>query len=70
MSAKAIEQVLDGPAGYAVAIAAVVIGVLVLVEFAKSQVPNVINPLNNLDANLGLTGFDDFVSGLFQPPAQ
>lgn len=37
MSAKAVEKILDGPGGYAIAIAAAVLAVVVLVEFIKNE---------------------------------
>lgn len=70
MNGANIAKVLDGPAGYVVVIAAA--GVLFLMIWNKvSKVgSDALQAGNNFDANLGLSGFDDWVSSLFASPTQ
>lgn len=64
MSAKAIEKILDGPGGYAIAIAAAVLGFVVILEFIKNAGPSVGNSAGSTVGNF-FTGLGNAIQQPF-----
>jgi hypothetical protein len=64
LNARAIEKLLDGPAGYAIAIGAAVIGVLIILEFVKNQGPAVGNSAGGTVGNF-ITGLGSAIQAPF-----
>lgn len=70
MNGANIAKAIDGPAGYVLVIAAAGVLFLVIWNKVSSVGSSAISAGNNLDANLGLSGFDAWVSSWFSAPSE
>jgi hypothetical protein len=75
VSGAAAKALATPGAGYVILFAAGVVTLIVFVEYVKAQlpknpIPGALDSLSNFDQNVGLGGFDAWVSGLFSAPVQ
>jgi hypothetical protein len=75
MKGAAAKALATPGSGYVLLAIAGVVTLIVLVEYVKAQlpknpIPGAVDSLNNFDQNIGLGGFDSWVSGLFSAPVQ
>jgi hypothetical protein len=67
---KGAAAVLAGPAGYAVPLIVGAVLIYAAYHVLKAPAQAVYGGAQNLDQNLGLGGFDAWVSSLFSAPVQ